>query len=124
VSIYCSFAIFDGEEDGWPAPLIYRQSHILPSDDDPRGGSLDLGSIPRWITRDGRCVLGRDAQTCCTNSSDRNIPSCEEEGGGPNWPWLRVSLRPTEPGEDTVVLDRGQVEKLRDELTWWLGTLP
>ena len=36
------------------------------------------------------------------------------------WPYLRVSVRPTEEGEDTVVLTRDQVAALRDELTDWL----
>lgn len=109
MSIYGSFAVYDGEPYDHPAPMIYRGSHVLPNPDDPRGGSLDLGYIPGFITRDGRHRLAEPD------------PECDDEGV---WPWLRVSLRPTDDawadGEDTVVLDRDQVAALRDDLTDWL----
>lgn len=87
------------------APLIYRGSHVLPSDDDPRGGSVDLACIPDHITRDGR----------------------DDAPEGALKDWLRLSVHehgdtpgePT-PGDASVVLTRPQVERLRDELTWWL----
>ncbi|MBW0088274.1 hypothetical protein I4I73_03465 [Pseudonocardia sp. KRD-184] len=113
MSIYCSFGLFGDDGDDYPAPLIYRQSHVLPTVDDPRGGTLDLAYIPGFITRDGRDVDGE------------LDPDCENDGV---WPFLRVSLRAeqglamVEAGEpeDTVVLDRDQVATLRDELTDWL----
>lgn len=99
MSIWCTRIVLssdhccqDCDEDG-PAPITYRGSHILPSDDDPRGGILDTASIPPWITRDGRCVLGCDTTTCCTNS-DLRSPCCEDGDGGPYWPWLRLAVRP------------------------------
>ncbi len=113
MSIYCSFGMF-GDDDGgddYPPPLIYRESHVLPSSDDPRGGTLDLAYIPGFITRDGRDIDGE------------LDPDCENEGV---WPFLRVSLCPgvtaatVDYPQDTVVLDRDQVAALRDELSDWL----
>lgn len=87
------------------APIIYRQSHVLPSEEDPRGGSLDLASIPAFLTRDGYDDGPED---------------------GDVWPYLRLSVRPAQVTddnwvEDTIVLDHRQVVALRDELTDWLG---
>lgn len=137
MSIYFSTGVID-EDEPCGAPLIYRLAHVLPSDDDPRGGSVDLGYIPGFITRDGLDVDG---------DSD---PDCENEGV---WPFLRLSVQPVQPPsearrrarkarcygwvyrwcrrlglphpswswpEDTVVLDRAQVVALRDELSDWL----
>lgn len=115
MSIYCTFSVFDADGEGgdYPQPYRYRESHVLPSKDDPRGGFLDLAYIPGFITRDGRDVDGE------------LDPQCENEGV---WPFLRFSLRPehdpsavgVEDAEDTVVLDREQVVALRDELNDWL----
>jgi hypothetical protein len=107
VSIYCSFGVFAAKEEcgDYPPPLVYQRSHVLPAATDPRGGSLDLASIPAFITRDGD---GYD--------------ETKEDGIG-CWPYLRVSLRgPDEAGpyDDTIVLDAEQVRALRDELTGWL----
>jgi hypothetical protein len=99
MSVYASFGIFDGEEENHPAPLIYRQSHIIPSPDDPRGGSFELGAIPAFLTRSGY------------------DDGADEDAW---WPYLRVSLLAGEPDEDTIVLDAEQVRALRDELTDWL----
>jgi hypothetical protein len=161
MSIYCtSFELDDeGDEDGrdGPAPLKYLKSHVMPTLDDPRGGSLDLGEIPGFITVDGKCLTGK----VCTRP---DIPEdcCEHADEHTRWPFLRVSVRPdSHPSmaeysvliehagqmlsahqgcpdycaalrlgalitkvadpEDTVVLDRSQVVKLRDHLTDWLG---
>jgi hypothetical protein len=100
MSLWSSFGIFDGEQENHPAPLIYLQSHVLPSPGDERGGCLDLASIPAFLTRDGYDDAAEDGTSC--------------------WPYLRVSLVASVQGEDTVVLDREQVEALRDELTGWL----
>lgn len=111
MSIWCSFSLFGDEGDDYPPPYVYRQSHVLPAPDDPRGGMLDLAYVPGFITRDGRDVDGE------------LDPQCENEGV---WPWLRVALRADQRHahpdqfEDTVVLDRDQVAALRDELTDWL----
>ena len=108
MSIYGSFAIFDGEED-LPAPLIYQRSHVLPHPGDARGGSLDLGLISGWVSRNGKCLYGRDDDDMCPEDHHRL------------WPYLRVSLaHPNDPEGVTVVLDADQVAKLHDELATWL----
>lgn len=51
MSIFATFLDFDGAEG--PAPIVYRGSHILPSDDDERGGMVMLALIPSFINRTG-----------------------------------------------------------------------
>lgn len=98
--------IRDGEPDptDLDAPIIYQGSHVLPSHDDPRGGSVSLALIPPHITRDGR--------------DDRT------EGEGP-WPFLRLDVSSHSTTNHggclaTVVLTDQQVLRLRDALTKWL----
>lgn len=102
MSIYCSFGFFSDDPEDHPAPIIYQGSHVLPSDDDPRGGSIDLGLIPSFISRDGYDEAKEDEEPR---------------------PWLRVSLRadPSTYGgyEDTVILDASQVRSLIQELGSW-----
>jgi hypothetical protein len=89
---------FSGEpcDCGLPgAPIVYQGSHVLPSDDDARGGSVDVAAIPSFIVRDGR----DDAQ-----------------GEGLK-DWLRLSV---DADGDAVVLTRRHVRLLRDTLTEWL----
>lgn len=144
MSVYCSFCCLDGDEPDWPAPIIYRKSHVLPTPESSRGGSLNLGHIPGFITCDGRDRTGATN----TESDDEGV-----------WPYLRVTVSPVQPQveqrrlqrkkrlyslvlraviklrrrfgdrvplprwqwpEDTVVLDRDQVEQLRDALSEWL----
>jgi hypothetical protein len=102
LSVYCSFSVFaaDDKAGDYPPPLVYRQSHVIPSPDDPRGGSFSLGSIPAFLTHDGY--------------DDR------DEKEDLVWPYLRVSLVAPGDGEDTVVLDKAQVRTLRDKLDGWL----
>lgn len=110
MSIYASYLDFDGDDQ--PAPIIYRGSHILPSDTDPRGGLLMLGLIPSHINHGG------------DDGPDDDAPR----------PWLRLSVaarivtdldaRPwelvgTAPRMQDVVLDATQVRELRDALTAW-----
>lgn len=77
------------------APLVYQGSHVLPTDDDERGGYVDLALIPSHITRDGR--------------DDR------PEDGAP-WPWLRFGVN-----HETVILTRRNVEQIHKTLGWWLS---
>lgn len=105
MSVYCTFGVFDADGEDHPPPLIYQRSHVIPSATDPRGGYLDLASIPAFLTRNGD---GYD--------------DSKEDGIG-CWPYLRVSLKgPVDAGayDDTVVLDADQVRALRDELNDWL----
>jgi hypothetical protein len=91
------------------APLIYQGSHVLPSADDPKGGYVEIASIPDHITRPGR----------------------DDGGEGPK-DWLRLSVgsvplpgeEPREAESDSLVLTRKQVEIVRDEMTEWLDRKP
>lgn len=86
------------------APIIYKGSHVLPSNDDARGGSLDVAGIPEHVRRDGR--------------------SDAPEGALKDWVRLSVYEDRETPergvGVATVVLTREQVERLRGTLTAWL----
>ena len=96
------------------APIVYEGSHVLPSDDDRREGSIDLALIPGHIEREGR-------------------PAVSE--WSPPHPWLRLGIYTASSreqyegkpyvsgGHATVVLDRRQVEQVRDTLTEWLESL-
>ena len=91
---------------GNPAPLVYQGSHVSPAEDQPRGGSLSVAAIPNHC-----------------HPSVRGSGTDE----GPPVEFLRVDVsedRSTfhgmNPGYATVVLERAQVEKLRDCLTQWL----
>lgn len=77
------------------APIIYRGSHILPSEDSQRGGHVSLAEVPGHITRDGR------------------DDGPDDEFG--TWPWLRLSV-----GQEDVVLDEALVRGLREALDGWL----
>jgi hypothetical protein len=92
-------------------PWLYRGSHVLPAKSDPRGGDVSLAYIPDHITRDGR----------------------DDGKEGPK-DWMRLSVYepahamdgyPDKEMQDaTVVLNRSQVEALRDALTEWLERKP
>ena len=79
------------------APVAYRGSHILPTEKSERGGSIDLAAIPGYIRR----------------------PKNDNRPMHPYRPWLRVSVAGVTP-DATVLLDRRQAARLRDELTIWL----
>lgn len=83
--------IFDLEDD---PPYEYRGSHILPAEDDARGGCVQLAEIPSHITRNGR--------------------DDQPEDGAP-WPWLRLSVNQAD-----AVLSRGQVREMHEVLGAWL----
>lgn len=99
MSVYGSFGIFAADDGHYQPPILYQRSHVLPARHDARGGSIDLGQIPAFITR-GASDDGPD--------------------DGRVWPYLRFSLDAGQTDEDTVVLDRAQVQALRDELSRWL----
>lgn len=77
-------------------PIIYQGSHILPSDDDERGGSFEIGAIDTFIRRDG-------GYTEVGEETDRVHP------------WLRLCVN-----SETLVLDLAQVTALHATLTTWL----
>lgn len=76
------------------APLVYQGSHHLPSEFDPRGGTVDLALIPSHITRDGR-----------DDKPEDEAP----------WPYLRFGVN-----EGTVILTRENVQQVYETLGWWL----
>lgn len=78
------------------APWIYQGSHVLPSEEDPRGGEIGLAYIPSHITRDGR--------------------DDQPEDGTP-WPWLRVSV--DTGGDPAVLLNPAQARYLAEQLLGW-----
>lgn len=96
MSIYASIGGVDEDEECGP-PWLYQGSHILPREDDPRGGDVGFALIPSHITRDGR--------------------DDQPEDGAP-WPWLRLHLYV--PGDDPCVLiDPAQALHLAQALTAW-----
>lgn len=95
MSIYATIPGIDGDEPCGP-PWIYQGSHILPDEDDPRGGNVGLALIPSHITRDGR-------------------DDAPEEGQP--WPWLRLSV---DRGDDpAVILSPAQARHLAGQLIAW-----
>lgn len=134
MSVWCSrLSMDDVWHDELPPPLVYVASHVIPSRDGQRGGSVDTAHLPGFITRDGR---------------DDGNPGDEAR---PWWPFLRLSVSPaqrpdvaawrrltaladrlaaTDPElatdvrtaadhEDTVILDVDQVDALIADLTEW-----
>ena len=99
MSIYGSWFDLDEDLPGVQAPIIYQASHIMPSDDDPRGGSVDVAGIGGFITRDGRALC--------------------DDYGRLVWPWLRLSVN-----DETVILDRAQVAGMHEKLGEWLDRCP
>lgn len=98
MSVYGSIPGIDSEEECGP-PWKYQGSHVLPAEDDPRGGNISLALIPSHISRDGR--------------------DDQPEDGTP-WPWLRVSVDPDDRTcGSTVVIDPAQARHLAGLLTEW-----
>jgi hypothetical protein len=100
---------------GKPAPIIYKGSHVNPADDDPRGGSIDLAAIPNFLHPNVRQARYENPDA----DDDMRFPV--------EFLRLSVSEDPAthhygQEGYATVVLDRTQVERMRDALTHWLDT--
>jgi hypothetical protein len=102
LSIYASIeGVADlGDDETIGAPWTYQGSHILPDEDDPRGGGIDLAMIPSHITRDGR--------------------DDQPEDGRP-WPWLRLSVD-TEDHYAEVIINPAQARHLAERLVAWADT--
>lgn len=82
------------------APIIYQGSHVLPSLDDKRGGSVDIALIPAHIR------YWRD-------NPDAPV---ETEPHEPPEPFLRFGVN----GE-TVILTRHNVRQISHTLSDWLA---
>ncbi|SFD13623.1 hypothetical protein [Streptomyces aidingensis] len=103
MSIYASYpGISDDPDSPTGPPWIYQGSHVLPHEDDPRGGGVGLAGIPPHITRDGR-----------DDRSENELPH----------PWLRLSLDMLPTDDPAVVLNPAQVRELIAQLTGWLGAV-
>lgn len=144
--------IRDGEPapEDLDAPIIYQGSHILPSENDKRGGSIDLALIPSHITREGRgdgpedeipwpyLRVGMHNEQSDTRYSP---PVVYRKPGSAGKPWYKswkfwktlrgagqfflrrgIDYPYIRAGNSTVVLTRPQVERLRDSLTEWIET--
>jgi hypothetical protein len=101
VSIYATIPglgnLPDGDDPGIGQPWLYLGSHVLPAEEDPRGGTIGLALIPSHITRGGR--------------------DDQPDDGAP-WPWLRLSLDVV--GDDPcVVLNPAQARHLAAQLADW-----
>jgi hypothetical protein len=99
MSIYASIPGLDADTPPGP-PWTYQGSHILPAEDDPRGGSIGLALIPSHITRDGRD---------------------DQPADGTPYPWLRLSID-TEDDHAAVVLNPQQARYLAEQLTAWVDS--
>lgn len=108
ISIYANMVFFDGEPDvegDNRQPIAYQQN-TYPLDETKRDGLFEMSYIPSHIA-DG--------------PEDDRWPA-------PVKPYLRVGMAArlvdgmiVDARDDvTVMLDRGQVEEVRDALTWWL----
>jgi hypothetical protein len=96
MSIYASIPGLDADTPPGP-PWVYQGSHILPAEDDPRGGSIGLAMVPSHITRDGRD---------------------DQPADGTPWPWLRLSVE-QDSGDPAVVINPVQARHLAAQLTDW-----
>ncbi len=106
MSIFITVLSLDGE-DGALRPIRY-QGNRWPLDEDDRSGSFDLAYICAHLA-----------------ASARGEPVGDVPDDAPLEPYLRVGMsdgtdEDMSAGMD-VMLDRRQVEEVRDALTWWLG---
>lgn len=81
------------------APIRYQGSHILPSERDERGGSVELASIGGFVEREGR--------------------ENEKPHDDSLWPYVRLDVS-DEDGVAAVVLTAEQAKRLHRGLGEWL----
>lgn len=107
LSIWATWLTFDDEDHkegclGADAcrcgPIAYRRSHVIPADDDPRAGTVDVAAIGRFVLTDRQGGQERD------EDFERVLP------------WLRLAVHTS-----TTVLDRVQVEQMHHTLGDWLA---
>jgi hypothetical protein len=84
------------------APIVYQGSHILPSERDERGGSVELASIGGFVERNGR--------------------ESEKPDDDALWPYLRLNVL-DQDGVAAVVLTAEQTKRLFSSLGEWLNRL-
>lgn len=78
-------------------PIVYRGSHVVPSDGDERGGALTFVEIPGHITRDWKDDGPDDGSVL---------------------PWLCMTVDVDDVQD--LVLDRDKVQALAEYLVGWL----
>lgn len=102
MSIYVSIPgvgdLAGGDDEQAGELTRYQGSHMLPAEDDPRGGHIGLAEIPSHITRDGRGDQPED---------------------GASWPWLRLHVADVPPDDPCVILTPAQARHLAAQLTGW-----
>jgi len=103
------------DPDHLDAPIVYEGSHILPSNEDRRGGSVEVAAIPNHIERHDRPELPDGALKDWLRLGVTSKDGSEQREDG----------RPYQEGGDAmVILHRRHVERLRDCLTNWLEREP
>jgi len=100
----------DSEAREIGSPYVYLGSHVRPTADLPRGGALEVGSVPNH----------------CHPDAEWGVTDTDDE----RWrvEFLRIGIHEDPAtyhhednhGDATVVLDRRQAQELRDCLTRWL----
>jgi hypothetical protein len=118
-------------------PIAYRGSHIVPSEQDERGGSLTMATIAGFITRDGRDDGPEDEDAVWPFLRVSLTPALGPNPAARPRPWLdrlirllplrwRWRISDTLRGRycEDVVLDREQIVSLRDYLTEVLDRIP
>lgn len=83
------------------APLVYQGSHVLPSDDDKRGGWVDIACIGAHVR------FWRENPDASTDDE-------------PDWPNVEPFLR-FGVNSETVVLTQRNVEQIAATLNEWLA---
>lgn len=96
MSIYASLLGITADEP-CGAPWVYQGSHILPAEDDLRGGEIGLAQILSHITRDGRDDAPADHRP---------------------WPWLRLHIA-ADDDDPAVIINPAQARELAEQLTAW-----
>ena len=94
---------------GNPAPLVYQGSHVCPSSDGPRGGSVTFCGIPDYCHPDVTAEMRERDEGYPVEFARLWVTEDEATYGH------------EKPGNGSaVVLERAQVARLRDTLTRWL----
>jgi hypothetical protein len=100
MSIYATWLSFDDDSPfaGDRPPLKYQGSHVMPTEDDHRDGSVFLCAIPAFVPYNRAGV--------------EDYPDGVEDQV---LPWLRLSVN-----AETVLLDASQVREVHETLGQWL----
>ena len=112
MSIYATWLDF-GFDENWEdgdetaPPWLYSGSHVLPEQNDARGGQVEVGVIPNHV--------------CAYRAGEENPELDERVLAAHKCGFVRLGVGGDGPFQ-TVVLDAAHVRELRDMLTTWLDT--